>query len=142
MRRHVLEAVDGFDERFFMYYEDMDLCRRVRDLGYDVRYEPSIRLVHVGGASAPRERLIPVMARSRLLYARKHSGRRGELSERFCAALHAVTHVLLTTQGKEARRGYLRALAVSAAEDGFDEYAVTAKDDPANQAWIRDQQTE
>jgi N-acetylglucosaminyl-diphospho-decaprenol L-rhamnosyltransferase len=142
MRRDVLKAVNGFDERFFMYYEDMDLCRRVRELGYDVRYEPSIRLVHVGGASAPRERLIPVMARSRLLYSRKHNGRRGELFERLSAALHAVTHVLLTTQGKEARRGYLRALAVSVAEHGFDEYAVTAMNDPGNQAWIRDHQAE
>jgi N-acetylglucosaminyl-diphospho-decaprenol L-rhamnosyltransferase len=113
-RRDALGAVNGFDERFFMYYEDMDLCRRIRDIGYDVRYEPSIRLVHVGGASAPRERLIPVMARSRLLYARKHNGRGGELSERFAAGLYALTHMLLTTQGREARRGYLRALAVSA----------------------------
>jgi N-acetylglucosaminyl-diphospho-decaprenol L-rhamnosyltransferase len=113
-RRDVLVAIHGFDERFFMYYEDMDLCRRVRDLGYDVRYEPSIRLVHVGGASAPRERLIPVMARSRLLYARKHHGRRGELSERFATGLHSLTHMLLTTRGREARRGYVRALAVSA----------------------------
>jgi N-acetylglucosaminyl-diphospho-decaprenol L-rhamnosyltransferase len=112
-RRDVLRAINGFDERFFMYYEDMDLCRRVRDAGYDIRYVPSIRLVHIGGVSAPRERLIPVMARSRLLYARKHNGRRGELSERFAAALHSLTHLLLTTRGKEARRGYLRALAVS-----------------------------
>jgi GT2 family glycosyltransferase len=110
--RDVLEAVGGFDERFFMYYEDMDLCRRIRDIGYDVRYDPTIRVMHVGGASAPRAGLIPVMAKSRLLYARKHGGRKGELSERLAAALHALTHLLLTTQGREGRRGYLQALAL------------------------------
>jgi GT2 family glycosyltransferase len=112
IRRDVLEETRGFDERFFMYYEDMDLCRRVRDAGFDVRYDPSTRVVHVGGASAPRELLIPVMTRSRLLYARKHRGLAGELTERFAAALHAMTHVALTTQGSAARRGYLRALAM------------------------------
>jgi hypothetical protein len=110
IRREVLDATGGFDERFFMYYEDMDLCRRARDAGFDVRYEPTSRVVHVGGASAPRTQLIPVMARSRLLYARKHGGRRGELLERFAAALHALTHLALTTQGIEARRGHLQAL--------------------------------
>ena len=112
IRREVLDATGGFDERFFMYYEDMDLCRRVRDAGLDVRFEPTSSVVHVGGASAPGTRLIPVMTRSRLLYARKHSGSRGELSERLAAGLHALTHMVLTTQGIEARRGYLRALAL------------------------------
>ena len=110
IRRELLEETDGFDEGFFMYYEDMDLCRRARDAGAEVRYDPSIRVIHVGGASAPRARLIPVMTRSRLRYARKHHGRRGELLERLATALHSLTHVALTTQGGEARRGYLAAL--------------------------------
>lgn len=114
IRRRVLDASGGFDERFFMYHEDMDLCRRVRDAGLDVRYDPASRVVHVGGASAPRTQLIPVMAQSRILYARKHGGRRGEILERFAGVLHALTHLLLTTQGKDARRGHLRAFAVCA----------------------------
>jgi N-acetylglucosaminyl-diphospho-decaprenol L-rhamnosyltransferase len=113
VRRELLEKIDGFDERFFMYYEDADLCRRIRDGGFDVRYEPAIRMVHVGGGSAPRAGLIPLMARSRLLYAQKYGGRAGELLERLAGALHALTHLALTTQGAEARLGYLKALAIS-----------------------------
>ncbi len=71
----VFEEVGGFDERFFLYCEDKDLCRRIRAAGYDVRYEPRATARHRGGASAPRAGLLPVLARSRVAYARKHSGR-------------------------------------------------------------------
>jgi N-acetylglucosaminyl-diphospho-decaprenol L-rhamnosyltransferase len=113
IRRDVLESTGGFDERFFMYYEDMDLCRRVRDQAYEVRYDPSIQVMHVGGASAPRARLIPVMTESKLLYTKKHSARLSAQLDRCLTALHALTHLALTTQGAEGRRGYLRALRIS-----------------------------
>jgi GT2 family glycosyltransferase len=110
VRRALFEQLDGFDERFFMYYEDADLCRRIRACGFDVRYEPSVSVIHVGGASAPQARMIPTMTESRILYARKHGGALGEATERVVAAAHALTHVTLTTQGREARAGYLQAL--------------------------------
>jgi len=113
IRRDVLESTGGFDERFFMYYEDMDLCRRVRDQAYEVRYDPSIQVMHVGGASAPRARLIPVMTESKLLYTKKHSARLSAQLDRCLTALHALTHLALTTQGAEGRRGYLQALRIS-----------------------------
>jgi hypothetical protein len=51
-RRKALEAVGGFDERYFLYWEDADLCRRLRQRGYTMRYVPSARVVHgVGGSS-------------------------------------------------------------------------------------------
>jgi GT2 family glycosyltransferase len=113
VRRDVLELLGGFDEHFFMYHEDIDICKRARDAGFDVRYEPSVTVMHVGGASAARTRLIEVKARSRLLYARKHHGRLGELSERATGGLHSLTHLLFTTQGVDARRGYLGAFATN-----------------------------
>ena len=113
IRRDVLESIGGFDERFFMYHEDMDLCRRVRERGYDVRYDPSIQVMHVGGASAPRARLIPVMTASKMLYTEKHSARLSAQLDRCLTALHALTHLAFTTQGAEGRRGYLRALRIS-----------------------------
>lgn len=44
-------AVDGFDERFHMYFEDIDLCRRVRAAGLAVVRTRAARVVHIGGAS-------------------------------------------------------------------------------------------
>jgi GT2 family glycosyltransferase len=114
IRRDVLEETGGFDEQFFMYHEDIDLCKRVSDRGFDVRYEPSISVMHMGGASRPRAQLIPVKARSRILYARKYGGRRGEFLERLAVGVHALTHLVLTTQGLEARRGYVRSIRLCA----------------------------
>ncbi|KAA0207050.1 glycosyltransferase family 2 protein [Candidatus Uhrbacteria bacterium] len=46
IRRSVLEHVGPFDERFFMYFEDTDLCRRVWEAGHRVAYTPQARFVH------------------------------------------------------------------------------------------------
>jgi GT2 family glycosyltransferase len=50
--RRAFDAVGGFDERYFLHVEDLDLCRRVRDAGYDVAIAASIRAVHVQGSSS------------------------------------------------------------------------------------------
>ncbi len=45
-RAPVFAELGGFDERYFLYYEDVELCRRLRNHGYDVRLVPSVRAVH------------------------------------------------------------------------------------------------
>jgi GT2 family glycosyltransferase len=110
VRRSVLERLDGLDERFFMYCEDVDLCRRLRDLGYDIRYEPSAHVVHEGGGSAPRASLLPVLAESRVLYAEKHFSRATAALERAGVALGALTHVVVSQGGRATRTGHARAL--------------------------------
>ena len=91
VRRSLLEEINGLDERFFLYCEDMDLCRRIRQHGFDVRYEPKARVVHAGGASAPRTSLLPVLARSRMRYARKHESRRIAALQRVGMGVEAAT---------------------------------------------------
>jgi N-acetylglucosaminyl-diphospho-decaprenol L-rhamnosyltransferase len=54
LRRAALDEVGGWDERYFMYVEDTDLCWRLRRAGWDVAYEPSGVVEHVQGASASR----------------------------------------------------------------------------------------
>lgn len=51
VRREDFLGVGGFDERFEMYFEDLDLCRRLRALGKVARREPSAAVVHIGGRS-------------------------------------------------------------------------------------------
>jgi len=110
IRRDALERVGGLDEGFFMYCEETDLCRRLRAAGYDVRYEPEAVCIHFGQASAPRASLLPVLAASRLRYARKHRGRVGAVLERLGIALDAATHVLVSRGG--TRLAHLRSLGV------------------------------
>jgi N-acetylglucosaminyl-diphospho-decaprenol L-rhamnosyltransferase len=51
LRRAAVDSVGGWDERYFMYVEDVDLCWRLRRLGWRVAYEPGGEAVHVQGAS-------------------------------------------------------------------------------------------
>jgi GT2 family glycosyltransferase len=51
-KREALQAVRGFDERFFLYWEDADLCRRLRGKGWHVRYVPAAVAIHQVGRSS------------------------------------------------------------------------------------------
>jgi N-acetylglucosaminyl-diphospho-decaprenol L-rhamnosyltransferase len=45
-RADAFRAISGFDERFFLYYEDVDICRRLQKQGLQVRYDPRVEVVH------------------------------------------------------------------------------------------------
>jgi GT2 family glycosyltransferase len=51
LRRDAFEAVGGFDERFFFFVEDVDLCRRFADAGWEVWFEPRAEFTHIWGGS-------------------------------------------------------------------------------------------
>jgi GT2 family glycosyltransferase len=74
LRRRAVEEVGGFDEGFFMFSEETDLCRRIWAAGYEVQWFPSVTVVHhVGHTTAGvRERRINEMWRSRHRYWAKH----------------------------------------------------------------------
>lgn len=81
IRRDAFQKVGGFDETFFMYFEDADLCRRVRKLGLKVLYSPSTKVVHFGGDKGvnPESKIALEYRRSQLRYYRKHAGGVGYL---------------------------------------------------------------
>lgn len=54
LRRETFEQVGGFDTRYFMYFEDLDLCERIGKAGWDVVYVPSSVVVHEGGHSTSK----------------------------------------------------------------------------------------
>lgn len=74
VRRDCFEQLGGMDERFFLYYEDVDFCRRARRLGWSVWYEPKLRVTHHFPLHArkvpPPLRL--VTRHALLTYSRKH----------------------------------------------------------------------
>jgi N-acetylglucosaminyl-diphospho-decaprenol L-rhamnosyltransferase len=74
VRRSVFEALGGFDERFFVYYEDMDFAVRARKLGWSSVYLATAQAFHrgQGTTNTATERRTLYFARSRILYARKH----------------------------------------------------------------------
>jgi GT2 family glycosyltransferase len=110
VRRTALEELGGLDDGFFMYSEDIDLCRRLWEAGYSVVYEPLAAVEHEGGASAPRTELLPVLAASRIRYAHKHQHVAVATLERIGVALEALTHLVVARGGIAARSGHWRAL--------------------------------
>jgi GT2 family glycosyltransferase len=76
VRRDAFDAVGGFDEGFFLYFEDIDFCLRVRESGRGVLYDPSVTVLHHRGASArvASERAAREYRRSQLRFWEKHSG--------------------------------------------------------------------
>jgi N-acetylglucosaminyl-diphospho-decaprenol L-rhamnosyltransferase len=106
VRRRTLEEIGGMDERFFIYFEDADLCRRAREAGWLVYYLPQIEVLHHSGASSgDRSRAIWNLHKSAFLYHRKY-GPHGPLG----------VYSLLTLAGLTARA--LVKLAASLVESG------------------------
>jgi len=62
VKRDALASVGGFDERYFMYWEDADLCRRLRARGYTIRYVPGASAVHKVGQSSRTARASSIRA--------------------------------------------------------------------------------
>jgi GT2 family glycosyltransferase len=72
VRREALERVGLLDERFFFYSEEVDLCRRVKQAGWEVHHLPGLTIVHYGGKTGASPRMEAQLAYARSQYARKH----------------------------------------------------------------------
>lgn len=74
VRGSTLSRVGGFDERFFMYCEEIDLCQRIKQEGWDIYCVPEAEIVHLVGQSTGqfRERMFVALWRSRFLMYDKH----------------------------------------------------------------------
>ena len=74
--REVFEATGGFDERIFMYGEDMEWCHRIRDNGWRIRYYPDATVKHFDHSSAEirwgDERIALCLRRQRDIYRERH----------------------------------------------------------------------
>jgi GT2 family glycosyltransferase len=84
LRPEALEKVGLFDPDFFLYSEEVDLCKRIQSAGFQIWYWPDIVVIHIGGESSRQiktlemssagAQLIRWRMRSTLLYHRKHHG--------------------------------------------------------------------
>jgi N-acetylglucosaminyl-diphospho-decaprenol L-rhamnosyltransferase len=73
LRREAALGVSGFDEAYFMYVEDVDLCWRLREAGYRVVYHPAVRVLHHIGRTSSQQsvRMLYHHHRSMFIYFRK-----------------------------------------------------------------------
>jgi GT2 family glycosyltransferase len=99
VRREVLSSAGVFDERFSIYYNDMDWCLRMRNQGWKILYVPEARITHYGGATTTiinkNFAYFRELHENVELYYRKHFGRCGLLVYR----IFLVLGFLLRTAG-------------------------------------------
>ena len=90
-RRAAVDAANGFDEGYFLYGEEMDLCYAMRRVGWQVWYEPRAVVTHVAGASSAGmpETQEARLYRGRMRFFRKHYG--GAAAALFAAELYVLT---------------------------------------------------
>lgn len=112
VRRPCWQELGGFDEDFFLYYEDVDLCRRARESGWSVWYEPAVKVQHFfplhSRAVPPALRV--VTRHALLTYAAKHwPSRQFKALSRLVAAEAAVRGFIARRLGRpEAATHYQR----------------------------------
>jgi GT2 family glycosyltransferase len=77
IRRAAYEAVSGFDESYFFYFEDVDICTRLRRAGWNILYRPESVVIHFGGGSDPlgNPRIVLSYRREQLRYYALYNSR-------------------------------------------------------------------
>jgi GT2 family glycosyltransferase len=113
IRSDVVEKLGFFDPAFFLYSEEVDLCRRIKAAGYQIWYWPDIVVIHIGGESSRQVKSLEMSStgaqlvlwrmRSTLLYYRKHHGAKAWLAKTMELALYRLTE-LRNSFSKDPRR--------------------------------------
>jgi N-acetylglucosaminyl-diphospho-decaprenol L-rhamnosyltransferase len=76
----VLRRIGGFDTKYRLYLEDVDLCRRLTLFGYQIVYQPLAVVTHFGGGSSDQRRMRALLEHHRSMAVYAASGRRSTLS--------------------------------------------------------------
>jgi GT2 family glycosyltransferase len=117
LRRACLEDLGGLDEEFFLYYEDVDLCRRAHERGWSVCYEPNLAVIHhqpLHGRAVPAA-LRLVTRHSLLTYAARHwPAWQFRLLTRIVRAESWVRRLWAWWRGDPQQAAYFRELAAVA----------------------------
>jgi GT2 family glycosyltransferase len=101
LRAEALRKVGFFDPDFFLYSEEVDLCRRIQKAGYKILYWPDVVVIHIGGESSRQIKTLEMSSagaqlvrwrmRSTLLYYRKHHGAQAWLAKMLELVLYRLT---------------------------------------------------
>jgi GT2 family glycosyltransferase len=104
VRAETLGQVGSFDERFFMYCEEIDLCRRIKGAGWEIYCVPQAEIVHLVGQSTRqlRDEMFVALWRSRFLMYEKHEG------NAYRRALRFLVRCGLWMEDRRARTAHLR----------------------------------
>lgn len=103
VKSKIFKDLSGFDEKFFMYIEDMELCFRTKKAGFDTYFNPNVEIMHLGQGSSNRSFAIKNIYKGILYFHKKHYPG-SYLIIKFVFWLKAITLVLV---GKIINNKYL-----------------------------------
>lgn len=111
LRRELVQANTLFDEQFFIYSEEVDLCRRIRQAGWELHWLPSAVITHYGAQSTRQvaDQMFLELYRNKVKYFRKHHGRWGVFWYKLLLFFHALVRSLAAWSPRSL--GYRRLLA-------------------------------
>ncbi len=106
-RTQILRELDGFDEQFFMYGEDIDLCYRTSKAGHQIDYVPSTSIIHYKGESTKKDNIdyIVLFNRAMLQFFKKHYSYSYSISLRILIVIGIVARGFVTYATTLFRRG-------------------------------------
>lgn len=98
VRRTIAVELGLFDTDYFMYTEEVDLCRRIRQAGWQIFWVPRAVIIHYGGQSTRQiaQTMFLELYRSKILYFRKHHGRRATLLYKTVLLAATLVRLVLT----------------------------------------------
>ncbi len=107
VRRQVVEQVGGFDPSFFMYAEETDWQKRIRDAGWAIHFTPQAQVTHLGGASgaSDRARVNRLFFEGIDRYQLKHYGPAGLIAFRLAMAVGGLGRLPVWTLAYLVRPG-------------------------------------
>jgi GT2 family glycosyltransferase len=140
VRREAIESSGIFDERFFIYSEEADLCYRIKQAGWEIGHVPTMTILHHADKSPENPRRRAQDAYSRLQYAHKHfSPAHGFLYRSALAVRYALRMFSLNSSRRTASRAGL-AITLGFADSPFGAppgQAVRPRDDNPNDPFVR-----
>jgi|SRR5271165_1571677 len=97
VRRETIKKAGLLDEGFFMYYEEVDWCFRIKQADWKIMYVPEVSVLHLGGSSAKQFKALPYVegARSKILYFRKHYGAVTALLVQLLAMVNVLVRIFV-----------------------------------------------
>lgn len=115
LKKDVYKKVGGFDESIFMYMDEVDFCKRIKNLGYKIWYVPDISVVHLHGTSSKKDPSFPIISELKGLkvYFKKYYPAAYPLVKLFMVLGLILRTLAFSLLGKTKRaRAYVEGLGV------------------------------
>jgi len=113
--RNLFEIIGGFDPDYFLYFEEVDMCRRVKNKGYSIYYLPQIKVKHIGSVSTKKNYYFftKLFYKGKLIFLKKHTSSKKFVIFKFLLQIHFINQAilwhLLKSKFPEKANGKLRA---------------------------------